>query len=58
MAQQKPEREGDTTDGRAGPTPADHCRELLVFKLRLHLIHPFNEHIFIAAKGGMVDSNL
>jgi len=31
---------------------------VVVFKLRLHLIHPFNEHIFIAAKGGMVTPNL
>jgi hypothetical protein len=31
---------------------------VVVFKLRLHLILPLNEHIFIAAKGGMVDTNL
>jgi hypothetical protein len=31
---------------------------VVVFKLRLHLIHPLNEHIFIAAKGGMVTPNL
>jgi hypothetical protein len=31
---------------------------VVVFKLRLHLIHPLNEHIFIAAKGGMIASNL
>jgi hypothetical protein len=31
---------------------------VVVFKLRLHLVHPLNEHIFIAAKSGMIDPSL
>jgi len=31
---------------------------VVVFKLRLHLIHPLNEHIFIATEGCMVTPNL